>query len=148
MSAVLRAVPAAVALVVIVAGVALADEPTIGGRLSVTPTAVVVTSTASLDQTVRLSADDGSVLTPATLDLPPGGTARVTVTGPATGTVSAAFAASGIEGEAVGVVLQAAFRSSTTPDNGPWWPLWPLVALVGGLAILGVVRRLVLRRYG
>lgn len=138
---------ASVALVVIGAGIALAAG-TVGGKLSVTPTRVIVVNTASLDQTVRLSADpdDGTVLAPAVVDLAPGDAATVDVTGPATGDAVAAFSAAGITGEAVGVVLRAPFRPDAAPPAPVPWMTLLLLALVGGLVILGATRRYVLAR--
>ncbi len=143
-----RAVVAVLALAAIAAAGAGAVHaaspvPTVGGKLSVTPTIVVVASTATLAQSVTLTVDppEGATLTPNRLDLAPGEAATVAVTGAATGTVVAAFTAAGIEGEAVGIVLRAPFR--TAPAPAPGLPILPAAGL--GLLVLTIAAGLVIR---
>lgn len=132
------------------AGGVSADAGTVGGKLSVTPTLIIVVNTASLAQSVDLSADpdDGTAFDPPTVDLAPGESVRVDVTGPATGDAVARFSAAGISGEAVGVVLRAPFRPDVAPPASPWLgaALWAVLAALGGLVILYGVRRRVLAR--
>ena len=146
-----RAAGLVAALVVLVAtgvsaALAASPIPTVGGVLDVSPTAVVVTSTATLRQVVILTVDPptGATLTPARLELAPGDSARIEVAGPATGTVAAAFTAVDVPGEAVGVVLRAPFHAhaSLPPAGLPLAPVLAVLALAAvGLGAWSIPRR-------
>lgn len=143
MVAVLATLAATAATAAAGAGGARAAGDLIGGILTVGPTTVTLTSTATIPIHVSMATDGPFTVEPATFDLQPAATQKMRVVGDAAGSVSAALVAlvAPAVGDASSVTLVAHF-------NRPPGLNVVSIALTALAAIIGMAGLAVgLRRY-
>jgi hypothetical protein len=139
MTTVLRAVASAILASLVLVGVALAADPTVGGELAAGGNSVHVTSNGNVPAHVVMSAD-AVALSVTEFDLQPGETHDLTFTGKAVGTVSATYHAIVTGQETASATLTLNLVAHVPPP--PFDPTIPGIAGLLIAATLLLVRRL------
>lgn len=138
MKTVLRAVAAATLAGIVLAGVAQAAEPTIGGRLSAGGDHASLVNTGTEPVTVTMYTDGSFAVSPQSFQLEPGQTADMVLTGEPNGNLYANLTrVRGMAGDQPSLVLQVTLSPYVPPF--PWH-------IPGGILFAVVTLAVVLRR--
>jgi hypothetical protein len=137
----------AAAIVIALASIVLAGAPTIlaadliGGRLSVTPQHVTLTSEATIPVAVAMTPDGPFSIVPDHFDLAPGATFTMTIVGTPTGRVSARLTnlSASSEGDTASVTLNVAFVSTRPTPTTTDYTLFAALLLIAALLLVLIV---------